>query len=221
MSGPPVPIVYKAPTGLQSSPYKPHLINNYDPRKGRQSFTPKANLDRRLQGQSSMGTTVLVDFKTFVDDLLPPLSAEKLKLPPVKKPALQLPSEPLQRAQTTLFKLFTSKFGKDKKPIKPTEDEIGDAVVKIINDLELPKGYQAALSRTKPDKSDESKSKVDAALYPAGKVPSDGRPKWAHAQLYIEFKHGDTKNDPWEDRDGMSVETECLTRAAVRAQLIA
>lgn len=93
--------------------------------------------------------------------------------------------------------------------------------VKIINDLKLPKGYQAALSTTMADTSDETKSKVDAALYPKGKVPSDGRPKWTHAQLYIEFKQGDTRNDPWDDRDGMSAEPDCEKRAQVRAQLIA
>lgn len=71
------------------------------------------------------------------------------------------------------------------------------------------------------DTSDDTKSKVDAALYPAGKVPSDGRPKWAHAELYIEFKQGDTKNDPWDDRDRMSAESDAIKRADVRAQLIA
>lgn len=75
-----------------------------------------------------MGTTVLVEFDTFVDDLLPPLSVEELKLTSTKK-TVKLPSEPLQYARTTLFKLF-NKCGEDKKPIKPTEDDIGDAVVR-------------------------------------------------------------------------------------------
>lgn len=79
-----------------------------------------------------MGTTVLIDYKTFVEDLLPPLSAKDLKLPPAKDP-VELPSEPLQNAQTTLFKLFNSNVGGKIKPVKPTEKAIGEAVVRSLS----------------------------------------------------------------------------------------
>ncbi|EIW53056.1 uncharacterized protein TRAVEDRAFT_53473 [Trametes versicolor FP-101664 SS1] len=210
MSRSPGPVVYNAPAGLQASPYKAHTISNHDPRKHGQDLQPNTTLDRRLQGKSSMGTTILVEFQTFVEELLPPLRARKSKLP----------KQTVQTAKKDLLDLFY-KFTPDKKPINPNEDAIACAVVKIINDMKLPKGYQAALSQFMPDLTDETGSKVDAALYPKGKVPSNGRPDWTHCRLYMEFKVGNTKYDPWDDREGVSAESERKSRAAVRAQLIA
>ncbi|KAH9849441.1 hypothetical protein C2E23DRAFT_737236 [Lenzites betulinus] len=210
----PVPVAYKPLRELKTSPIKPHTLNNNDPRRqGEINLKPRATLDRPLQGQSSMGTTVLVDFNTFIEDLLPPVPTRQLALPPKR----------LQDAQRTLNTLFISDFDQKNKhrPLVPNEDPIAEAVVRVINAVGLPNGYEAKLSRYKADSSDRSRAKVDAALYPKGYGPLDDRPNWTHARFYIEFKKGLTEHDPWNDDDGDSPETDRASREKVRAQLIA
>ncbi|KAI0368161.1 hypothetical protein BV20DRAFT_969455 [Pilatotrama ljubarskyi] len=93
-------------------------------------------------------------------------------------------------------------------------------MVKAINSLELPE-YKAALSRYKADPSDDTKSKVDAGLYPKDCAPPDDHPDWTHCRLYIEFKKGNIAYDPWDDRDDKAPESDRSSRKKVRDQLIA
>ncbi|KAI0759288.1 hypothetical protein BD413DRAFT_437480, partial [Trametes elegans] len=71
------------------------------------------------------------------------------------------------------------------------------------------------------DPNDDSKAKVDAMIYPKDHVPEDGRPDWTHSRMFIEFKRGGTKYDPFEDKDGKPVESDAHSRKAVREQLFA
>lgn len=94
-----------------------------------------------------------------------------------------------------------------------------------LSALELPPDcsrYKAALSRYNANLSDETGSKVDAALYEEDVAPSDDNqcPDWANCRFYIEFKTSDAGDDPWDDRSGKAA-NEAKTRARVRAQLIA
>ncbi|KAL1938034.1 hypothetical protein VTO73DRAFT_12045 [Trametes versicolor] len=165
-----------------------------------------------------MGTTVLVELQDFIRDVLPAI--------PVKQPQATLPEKTVNDAQDTLSKLF---YDKSNKLVNVKEDNIADVVVKVINDamaaLELPKEvprrYRAKLSRYKVNPSDTMKGKVDAAIYERDDAPVEDWPDWTHCRFYIEFKRGDIKYDPWDDRSSKDPENERKTRAVVRAQLIA
>ncbi|KAI0368190.1 hypothetical protein BV20DRAFT_476051 [Pilatotrama ljubarskyi] len=159
-----------------------------------------------------MGTTVLVDFETFKRDVLPPLPPDTTSEP--------LDKEKIQRAQTLVMKGFQAVGDENKKSVSPKEDQIAETVVKAINSLELPE-YKASLSRYKADPSDDTKSKVDAGLYPKDCAPPDDRPDWTHCRLYIEFKKGNVAYDPWDDRPTEQPESVRSSRKKVRDQLIA
>ncbi|KAI0368180.1 hypothetical protein BV20DRAFT_475388 [Pilatotrama ljubarskyi] len=159
-----------------------------------------------------MGTTVLVDFETFIRDVLPPLPPDANSEP--------LDEERIQRAQTFVMKGFQAVGNENKKSVSPKEDQIAETVVKAITSLELPE-YKAALSRYKADPSDDTKSKVDAGLYPKDCAPPDDHPDWTHCRLYIEFKKGNIAYDPWDDRDDKAPESDRSSRKKVRDQLIA
>lgn len=168
-----------------------------------------------------MAATVLVEFQTFVEDLIP-RAAEKP----------QFPSQQSQDAQHKVSKLFNNGCGKDSKPAKPKEIDIAKTIVRchfhpvlvvanrntqvgIINELELPKGYKAGLA------CHPKKARAVAALYPGDKVPSNSKPDWTHSRLFIEFKEGESKYDPWDDSDEMSPGSEGETAVDVRGQSIA
>ncbi|KAI0354479.1 hypothetical protein OH77DRAFT_1548724 [Trametes cingulata] len=212
-SCPAEPVAYHAPAGYKSSPYKANHFNNFDPGKAGKPLAPAADLDRRLVGDSSMGSTVLVDFRTFLTEVLPPL--------PRGTPNTPLDKGKISQVQIKLFNKFNNVFDEKGKPIPPKEDHIAEALVEAINSLSLPGGYKAALSRHKPDKKDNSKAKVDAGLYPDGRAPAEERPDWTHCRMYIEFKKGGSTSDPWDDRDGQLPEAERSSRTRARNQLIA
>ncbi|EIW60846.1 uncharacterized protein TRAVEDRAFT_120707, partial [Trametes versicolor FP-101664 SS1] len=165
-----------------------------------------------------MATTVLVEFETFVEDLIP-RAAEKP----------QCSSQQSEDAQHKVSKLFNNGCDKDSKPEKPKEIDIAKTIVRchsprvlvvinrntqvgIINELELLKGYKVVLA------CHPKKARAVAALYPGDKVPSNSKPDWTHSRLFIEFKEGESKYDPWDDSDEMSPESECETAVDVRAQ---
>ncbi|KAI0368182.1 hypothetical protein BV20DRAFT_948573 [Pilatotrama ljubarskyi] len=205
------PAVYQAPDGQKCSPFKGKRINNFDPGKAGKPLQPAAPLDRLLLGESSMGSTLLVDFDAFTRDILPPL-------PPH---ATKLSKNTLASVRRTLYKKFRGKI-ENNRPVKLREDPIAEAVVDAINSIDLPGGYVARLSRCKADLSDDTGSKVDGALYPPERDPGDSeRPDWTHCRLYLEFKTGDISYDPWDDRPKKSSEAEPSSRAKVRSQLTA
>ncbi|KAI0357251.1 hypothetical protein OH77DRAFT_1451546 [Trametes cingulata] len=204
------PVAYRAPDGQKSSPYKGNRINNFDPGKAGKPLPPAASLDRLLLGESSMGATLLIDLEIFKRDILPPLPAG----------ARELPKDKVASVRTKLFKKFRGTV-EPHGPVKLAEDPIVEVVVEAINELNLPDGYQAKLSRYKADLSDNTGSKVDAGVYPPGAIPHDERPDWTNCRLFIEFKRGDVAYDPWDDRPRKSSEAERSSRARVRAQLIA
>ncbi|KAI0631829.1 hypothetical protein C8Q77DRAFT_1074780 [Trametes polyzona] len=158
-----------------------------------------------------MGTTVLCDLDQFERDVLPLLPPEKLQY--------TLPTDAVDQAKATLSALF---YKGGKKPREVKEDHIAETVVdKVLEKIAFPSKYKVALSRFKYDSSDPSRAKVDAAIYPEDRVPSDEAPDWTHCRFLIEFKKGDTKYDPWNDDKSKNVEAERESRAAARAQLIA
>ncbi|KAI0631834.1 hypothetical protein C8Q77DRAFT_1159569 [Trametes polyzona] len=158
-----------------------------------------------------MGTTVLCDLDQFERDVLPSLPPEKLRH--------IVPMDAVDQAKATLSALF---YEGGKKPKDVKEDHIAETVVdKVLNKIAFPSKYKVALSRFKYDSSDPSRAKVDAAIYPADRVPSNEAPDWTHCRFLIEFKKGDTKYDPWNDDESKNVEAERESRAAARAQLIA
>ncbi|KAI0368165.1 hypothetical protein BV20DRAFT_1054162 [Pilatotrama ljubarskyi] len=212
-SCPPGPVEYENRAGQKSTPLKANRFSSFDPGKAGQPLVPAAALDRRLIGDSSMGTTILVDFETFKREVLPPLPSGTQSEP--------LDQGKIERAQTHVMKGFPMVLDKNNKIVPPKEDQIADAVVDAINSLDLPKKYKAALSRYRADPSDDTKSKVDAGLYPEGCVPPADRPDWTHCRLYIEFKKGNVAYDPWDDRPTEQAESERSSRKKVRGQLIA
>ncbi|KAI0631828.1 hypothetical protein C8Q77DRAFT_1272713 [Trametes polyzona] len=157
-----------------------------------------------------MGTTVLCEPESFKTDVLPPV--------PVDNPSPSLPDSELERVKLALHELF---YNEDNTHKKPKEDIIAEVLVKLINSVGLPGNYAAALSRYKANSSDSTKSKVDAAIYPAGRAPLDGAPNWTHCRFWIEFKRGGSEYDPWDDRVSKEAEAARKPRAAVRAQLTA
>ncbi|KAI0764185.1 hypothetical protein BD413DRAFT_673525 [Trametes elegans] len=132
---------------------------------------------------------------------------------------------PVSPKVVTAVKKDLDKLFKKKKrngiETKVQEDDLARLVVKLINDHHLCGDYKAALSQFHYDTNDDSKAKVDAMIYPKDHVPEDGRPDWTHSRMFIEFKRGGTKYDPFEDKDGKPVESDAHSRKAVREQLFA
>ncbi|KAI0641638.1 hypothetical protein C8Q79DRAFT_1014076 [Trametes meyenii] len=203
-------VLFRAPDHLKASPLKANAINNYDPRKHGLEISNSAKLDRKLQGDSSMGTSILVDFEEFKRDVLPGLPASATKFG--KRVSFQ--------QKKKLFKTFAEAFEKE-KPTDVSETTLTEIIVGLINSVNLPNGYKATTSCYKADHTDPTRSKVDAALYADDHAPKDGTPDWTQCRLYIEFKKGGTSYDPFDDRNGWNVESMAATRAQVRAQLIA
>lgn len=93
-------------------------------------------------------------------------------------------------------------------------------VDRVFEKIALPGDLRAAHSQYSYHKTDPTKSKVDAALYPENVVPQNGCPDWTHLRLFIEFKRGGTANDPFDDKSDYP-EAWAQSRQAVRGQLIA
>ncbi|KAI1784486.1 hypothetical protein LXA43DRAFT_1066737 [Ganoderma leucocontextum] len=82
--------------------------------------------------------------------------------------------------------------------------------------------FEMRLSMDTPDANDPGKSKVDAALFKFEFVDKlqPGRPNWPYPAAVVEFKLGDTQNDPYDDRLQHDVEASADKREAVRGQLL-
>ncbi|KAI0354093.1 hypothetical protein OH77DRAFT_539561 [Trametes cingulata] len=119
------PIVYQAPAGHKSSPYKANHLDNFDPGKAGLPLAPDAVLDRRLVGDSSMGTTVLVDFDTFVREVLPSFPSGSKYSP--------LPEDKVSLVRNTLWKKFRIDIDPKKKSSKPKEDEVAEVLVRLTS----------------------------------------------------------------------------------------
>ncbi|OJT02623.1 hypothetical protein TRAPUB_6849, partial [Trametes pubescens] len=179
---PPVPVTYDALPEQKVSPFKPHRISNYHLGKHGINLPPNATLDRRLEGDSSMGTTVLVEWKDFMkSDILPAI--------PIEQSPATLKAEMVSAAKAVLSTRFYGN-SEPKKLRRVKEDDIADTVVGVINTvlsgLELPEGrprYKAALSRYKANPSDKTRSKVDAAIYEEDHMP---KKDWLAEELNTE-----------------------------------
>ncbi|KAI0631772.1 hypothetical protein C8Q77DRAFT_1128759 [Trametes polyzona] len=77
-------------------------------------------------------------------------------------------------------------------------------------------------SQHRPDKTDETKQRIDAALFRPQHAQNDGRPHWADQMVAVEFKRGgnDTDRDPFEDVCDNKVDADAEGRKKVRGQLI-
>ncbi len=71
-----------------------------------------------------MGTTVLVEWKDFLRDILPAI--------PVKQPPATLPDKVVSDAKGTLSKLFYGDQSNPKKLLNVKEDAITDTVVCLL-----------------------------------------------------------------------------------------
>ncbi|GBE82886.1 hypothetical protein SCP_0412730 [Sparassis crispa] len=82
-----------------------------------------------------------------------------------------------------------------------------DAMVNCVNRASLCPGYRLVRVDTKADLDDNSRYKVDAALFDVQAPVHDGRPHWALQRLSFEFKRHSTQDDPFED-DGPEEDEE-------------
>ncbi|KAI0628843.1 hypothetical protein C8Q77DRAFT_1238469, partial [Trametes polyzona] len=199
------PVTFTAPVSHQSSPHKFGKADNFDPRKHGDSLPGPANLDRKLRQFASMGYTVLVCPEEFENHVLPDETRSLLREPD--------PSIVKQIRRECLFR-------RREKP-KPTENDVGEFFVGLIDRHSLCPKHKATLSRFKPAKNDRTKAKVDAALYVMEEAPKDSRPDWIRCRLFIEFKRGGTSLDPFDDTDTNNPDPKAETREDVRAQLTA
>ncbi|CDO74185.1 hypothetical protein BN946_scf185043.g237 [Trametes cinnabarina] len=155
-----------------------------------------------------MGHTVLVDMETFEKDIL------RLKDGLVN--TAKVSDAFVNYAQLELRSLFNQQ-----KP-PPTEHSIGKQFISVINNTAhggLCKAHRTLFTGNKYA-DDATKSKVDAGLYPAASVPTDGKPDWTHIRLFIEFKRSGTSLDPFDDAKSDAPELDAESRKAVRHQLI-
>ncbi|KAI0357239.1 hypothetical protein OH77DRAFT_146372 [Trametes cingulata] len=163
-----------------------------------------------------MGITALVDFDTFVREVLRPLPCGTSSRP--------LPSENIPRVQTALHK--QSRLGVDSnlKTASATseEDDAAETLVHTINSLGLPNGYEASLSRRVADASDGTKATAFATLHRVIHGPHvlEDRHIWTHCRLFIAFETSDAACDPWDEHPEKDSEAERSSRAEVRTQLI-
>ncbi|KAI0628831.1 hypothetical protein C8Q77DRAFT_1238364 [Trametes polyzona] len=199
------PVTFTAPVSHQSSPHKFSKADNFDPRKHGDSLPGPANLDRKLRQFASMGYTVLVRPEEFENHVLPDETRSLLRDPD--------PSVVKQIRRECLFR-------RREKP-KPTENDVGEFFVGLIDRHSLCPKHKATLSRFKPAKNDRTKAKVDAALYVKEEAPKDSRPDWVRCRLFIEFKRGGTSLDPYDDTKLDGPESKAQSRVQVQAQLTA
>ncbi|KAJ8468888.1 hypothetical protein ONZ51_g9357 [Trametes cubensis] len=123
-----------------------------------------------------------------------------------------------RRATATLVKKFS--VLKDVKTKDWKEDDIAKTFVKVVNDAKLTPGLKLALSQYNYDANDASKQKVDAAFFPQATTPTDGKPHWAEQLVSVEFKKGETKNDPFEDNEKKAMDPDASSRKEVRSQIM-
>ncbi|KAI0330461.1 hypothetical protein GY45DRAFT_1277729 [Cubamyces sp. BRFM 1775] len=123
-----------------------------------------------------------------------------------------------KRAMATLLKKFS--VLKNVKSEDWKEDLIADTFVKIVNSSKLVPGFKLVLSQRRYDANDPTKQKVDGAFFPQAVAPTDGRPHWTEQLVSVEFKKGDTKYDPFEDKANKAMDPDAESRKNVRSQII-
>ncbi|KAI0641602.1 hypothetical protein C8Q79DRAFT_929659 [Trametes meyenii] len=197
------PIRHTPTATIESSPHKHEKANNHDPSKHGLPLPDATKYDRKIQGASSMGHTVIVDFSEFEMEVMVG-SGRRLVVSDANIKQVKF--------------AFRQLYAKNERPL---EDHIAETMVNVINKQRLCEGYTAALSRYSYNPTDTSKGKVDAALYCDDHTPEDGRPDWTHVRLYIEFKRGGTSLDPFDDDDVDNPEATAAKRAAARSQITA
>ncbi|KAI0660024.1 hypothetical protein C8Q70DRAFT_932949 [Cubamyces menziesii] len=205
----PTPLVYAS--SEQSSPSKIGSWVSADPGKLGDPLKRNAPLDRQLAVWDNMNRSTLVDLDVFEDEILWP--QHKGPFP-----------EPTERAKRIATNEIQALFYPDgtTSAKNVSEDAIAQMIVqRVINRVGLPNKHKASLSQSKTSLTDDSQSKVDAAIYPDDKLPMDGRPDWTHMRLFIEFKKGGTCNDPFDDdaADGQA-ESWAESRKKIRGQLL-
>ncbi|KAI0667500.1 hypothetical protein C8Q78DRAFT_994168 [Trametes maxima] len=119
-------IPFRAPDYPKSSPLKANAINNHDPRKHGIDVSDSAKLDRIDQGDSSMGTSVLIDFEEFESDILPGLPAGAHKFRKLG-----------HRQRKKLFKTFSEAFEKY-TPTNVSEDRLTETVDPVCSVVTQP-----------------------------------------------------------------------------------
>ncbi|KAJ8457509.1 hypothetical protein ONZ51_g11490 [Trametes cubensis] len=207
---PPTPLVYAS--SAQSSPSKIGSWISADPGKLGDPLKHNAPLDRKLAVWDNMNRSMLVDLDVFEDEVL--WSQDKGPFP-----------EPTERAKRIATEAVQSLFYPDGSATPAnniSEDAIAQMIVrKVINRVGLPNKHKAALSQSMTCLTDGSLSKVDAAIYSEDRLPADGRPDWTNMRLFIEFKKGGTRHDPFDDdaADGQA-ESWAESRKKVRGQLL-
>ncbi|KAI0363443.1 hypothetical protein BV20DRAFT_975682 [Pilatotrama ljubarskyi] len=94
--------------------------------------------------------------------------------------------------------------------------------MRIVNANQLASGLKIAASTDRPDMEevDKFRQKIDAAFFKSAELPSDGRPHWADQLVSVEFKRHETNMDPFDDRDGSTVDAQAVERKKVRGQII-
>ncbi|KAI0641592.1 hypothetical protein C8Q79DRAFT_929651 [Trametes meyenii] len=197
------PIRHTPTATIESSPHKHEKANNHDPSKHGLPLPDATKYDRKIQGASSMGHTVIVDFSEFEMEVMVGSGRR-----------LVVSDGNIKQVKFAFRQLYA-------KNERPLEDHIAETMVNVVNKQCLCEGYTAALSRYSYNLTDTSKGKVDAALYCDGHTPEDGRPDWTHVRLYIEFKRGGTSLDPFDDDDTDNPEATAAKRAAARSQITA
>ncbi|RPD55668.1 hypothetical protein L226DRAFT_494709 [Lentinus tigrinus ALCF2SS1-7] len=98
-----------------------------------------------------------------------------------------------------------------------SERDLAERWVAVVNNAKtLCAGYAVCLSQDRWDPADSNKLKVDAAIYPRRKHPTDGRPHWGRQRALVEFKKGGTDSDPFHDLLG---DAQAQKPTEVRGQL--
>ncbi|KAI0641581.1 hypothetical protein C8Q79DRAFT_1014033 [Trametes meyenii] len=153
-----------------------------------------------------MGRAILVDFEDFVHEI----QIESNSAP------RSVSNDDVGATRAALQALF-------KKSASPSEDQIAETFVKVVNNHTLCRDYAVSLLRYRYS---PGALKVAAALYRTldaqpGEGAEGAAPSWAHIRLCIEFKKGGAQLEPFNDDDPDHPEASASCSAAVRAQLIA
>ncbi|KAI0764204.1 hypothetical protein BD413DRAFT_615921 [Trametes elegans] len=205
------PTRYTAPDREQLAQTSPHRfsdIKNRHPNKSEALINPLDKLDRRLQP------------KTGLVMIIPPHEFKSKVLPEPKTDAWGPSEKVVTMIRARLDDLFTTEDGK--RTAEVLEDSLAETMVDVINEHKLCGAeYTVVLSRFGYDATDGSRAKVDAMMYPNRLAPTNGRPDWTHGRMFVEFKRGGTRYDPFNDHDANDIESDADTRTDVRAQLAA
>ncbi|RDX41011.1 hypothetical protein OH76DRAFT_257455 [Lentinus brumalis] len=80
-----------------------------------------------------------------------------------------------------------------------SERDLAERWVAIVNkNKSLCRGYVVCLPNDRWDPTNSSYFKVDGAIYPRRKHPTDGRPHWGRQRAFVQFRAGGPYNDPFD-----------------------